>query len=469
MPHKKSAKASSELRAPVLKSAEHIHFVGIGGIGMSALALLLKQQGKEVSGSDQMDSELLNSLRKADIQVFIGHDANHAQGANLVVYSSAVKRDNPERVYAESHQIAEIRRAELLGQIADTYENTIAIAGTHGKTTTTGMCGQILTAAGLDPSILVGGILPDLNSNLRLGKHHHIVVEADEYDRSFLALNPTQIIVTTLEADHLDIYKDLQDVRDTFLKFISKLDASGLLVLQGDDPELLLLARRSSHPVISYGLTSTPDYRAIHIQSNTFTSRFSVVKHNAILGEILLNMPGNHNVMNALAACALSDQMGIEFEHIKAGLESFQGVERRFQLKGSRNGVQFIDDYAHHPSELEATLSAARSGWKDSRIIAVFQPHLYSRTRDFAREFAAALEMADIAILTDIYPARERPIPGITAELILESGNNKIQLISTMEEVHNYLRPKLQTNDLVITMGAGDIWKLHALFLDGDA
>ena len=453
----------------MLKSAKHIHFVGIGGIGMSALALLLKQQGKQVSGSDQLDSELLNSLRKADIQVYIGHAASHAHDADLVVYSSAVKPENPERAYAESHHIPEIRRAELLGQIAEAYDYTVAIAGTHGKTTTTGMCGQILIAAGLDPSILVGGILPDLKSNLRLGKQNHIVVEADEYDRSFLALKPTQIIVTTLEADHLDIYKDLQDVRDTFLQFISKLDDSGLLVLQGDDPELLQLANRSPHPVISYGLTNMPDYQAIDIEVNNFTSKFTVVKQGKKLGNIILNMPGDHNVMNALGACTLADQMGIDFKYIKAGLESFHGVERRFQLKGSRNGVQFIDDYAHHPSELEATLLAARSGWSGSRIIAIFQPHLYSRTRDFAQEFATALEMADIAILTDIYPARELPIPGVTSEMILEFGSGKIQLLSGIAEVYKFLSPQLERNDLVITMGAGDIWKLHGLFLEGEA
>ena len=452
----------------MLKSAKHIHFIGIGGIGMSALALLLKQQGKQVSGSDQMDSELLNSLRNADIHVSIGHAANHALGADLVVYSSAVKPENPERAYAETHDIPEIRRAELLGQIAEAYDNTVAIAGTHGKTTTTGMCGQILIEAGLDPSILVGGILPNLKSNLRLGKQNHIVVEADEYDRSFLALKPTQIIVTTLEADHLDIYKDLQDVRDTFLQFISKLDDAGLLVLQGDDPELLQLANRSPHPVISYGLTNMPDYRAIDIEVNSFTSKFTVVKQGKMLGDITLNMPGDHNVMNALGACTLTDQMGIDFKDIKAGLESFRGVERRFQLKGTKNGVQFIDDYAHHPSELEATLLAARSGWSDTRIIAVFQPHLYSRTRDFASEFAAAMELADIAIITDIYPARELPIPGVTSKLILESASEKIQLLSSIEDVYAFLSPQLQRNDLLITMGAGDIWKLHRLFLDGD-
>ena len=433
---------------------------------MSALALLLKQQGKQVSGSDQMDSELLNSLRRADIQIHIGHAASHAEGADLVVYSSAVKPDNPERAYAESQGIPEIRRAELLGQIAEAYENTLAIAGTHGKTTTTGMCGQILIAADMDPSILVGGILPDLKSNLRLGKQNHIVVEADEYDRSFLALKPSHIIVTTLEADHLDIYKDLQDVRDTFLQFITQLDDGGLLVLQGDDAELLQLANRSPHPVISYGLTNLPDYRAIDIEISTFTSRFTVVKQGKKLGDIHLNMPGNHNVMNALGACALTHQMGIAFKDIKAGLESFHGVERRFQLKGSKNGVQFVDDYAHHPSELKATLLAARSGWSHARIIAVFQPHLYSRTRDFAQEFAAALQIADIALLTDIYPARELPIPGVTSELIMAAGNDKIQFLPTIEDVYAFLSPKLQSDDLVITMGAGDIWKLHGLFLE---
>ncbi len=449
----------------MLKSAKHVHFVGIGGIGMSALALLLKQQGKAISGSDQMDSALLDSLRAADIQVHIGHAASHAASADLVVYSSAVKPDNPERAFAESHQIPEIRRAELLGQISMAYKNTIGVSGTHGKTTTTGMCGQILISAGMDPSILVGGILPNLNSNLRLGALDNIVVEADEYDRSFLALSPTQIIVTTLEADHLDIYKDIQDVRDTFLQFISKLDDNGILVIQGDDQELRDLAQRSPHAVISYGLTEQVDYRATNIDINAFQSRFSVVKNGSPLGEITLNMPGEHNVLNALGACAVSTEMGVDFQHVKAGLEAFTGVYRRFQLQGSQNGVQFIDDYAHHPSELEATLSAARSGWPESRIIAVFQPHLYSRTRDFAQDFARALSTADIAILTDIYPARELPIPGVTSELILKHGDDKIQLVATIDDVHEMLAPQLQDGDLLVTMGAGDIWKLHGMFL----
>ncbi len=451
----------------MFKTAKHIHFVGIGGIGMSALALLLQQQGKTVSGTDQMDSSLLDTLRSADIDIHIGHAAEHAEKADLLVYSSAVKPDNPERAYAESHHIPEIRRAELLGQIAAAYSHTIAVAGTHGKTTTTGLCGQILIAADLDPSILVGGILPNLNSNLRLGTHDHIVVEADEYDRSFLALSPDRVIVTSLEADHLDIYKDLQDVRDTFLQFISQMQENGILVLQGDDAELLRLAELSPHPVISYGLSDGSDYRAVNLQMDAFSSHFTVTGNGLDLGNIILNMPGKHNVMNALAAFALTHQMGIDIQHIKAGLEAFRGVERRFQLRGTLNGVHFIDDYAHHPSELEATLNAAHSGWPKSRIIAVFQPHLYSRTRDFAAEFAQALQLADIALLTDIYPARELPIPGVSSKLILEAGNNDLTLLPSMADVHAYLKPQLRDGDLLITMGAGDIWKLHDLFLEG--
>mgnify|MGYP002725682406 CR=1 FL=1 len=435
---------------------------------MSALALLLKQQGKTVSGSDQIDSVLLDSMRAAGIEVYIGHSADQAARADLVVYSSAVQPDNPERMYAEQNNIPEIRRAELLGQIAEKYKHTLAIAGTHGKTTTTGMCGQILIAADLDPGILVGGILPNLNSNLRLGSESHIVVEADEYDRSFLALSPDRILVTTLEADHLDIYKDLQDVRDTFLKFISKLDENGILVMQGDDTELINLAKLSPNPVVSYGLSELPQYRATNLRMDAFTSHFTVQNHSETLGEVQLNMPGKHNVMNALGACALCHEMGIEFDLIKTGLESFRGVERRFQLKGTQQGVQFIDDYAHHPSELEATLDAASRGWPESRIIAVFQPHLYSRTRDFAEAFAKALERADIAILTDIYPARELPIPGVSSELIMEAAHNSLIHLSTIEDVHAYLSPILASGDLLITMGAGDIWKLHDCFLDGD-
>jgi len=451
----------------VLSTIQHTHFVGIGGIGMSALALLLKQQGKIVSGSDQMDSSLLDTLRAAQIQVFIGHAAEQAAAADLLVYSSAVKPDNPERAYAESHGIPEIRRAELLGQIAANYQHCLAIAGTHGKTTTTGLCGQILIEAKLDPSILVGGVLPNLNSNLRLGSQTHIVVEADEYDRSFLALKPDRIIVTALEADHLDIYKDLQDVRDTFLKFISKLDDSGILVMQGDDDELLDLAKRSPHPIISYGTSTAVDYRAVDLKLDAFSSHFKILHKGQELGTVMINMPGTHNVMNALAAGAMAHEMGLDFKYIKNGLAAFLGVDRRFQLRGELNGVRFIDDYAHHPSELDATIDAARSGWPNSRIIAVFQPHLYSRTRDFAAEFAQALDVADIAILTDIYPARELPIPGVSSELIQSASRGALRLLPLLTDVYTYLQPLLRAGDLLITMGAGDIWKLHEMFLGG--
>lgn len=448
----------------MLDSAHNVHFVGIGGIGMSALALLLKQQGKVISGSDQMDSALLDTLRNAGIRVQLGHTAKNAQDADLLVFSSAVKPDNPERLYAEQHGIPEIRRAELLGEIAMVYQKTIAVAGTHGKTTTTGLCGQILVQAGLDPGILVGGILPDLNSNLRLGGQNYLVIEADEYDRSLLALQPDAIIVTTLEVDHLDIYEGIQDLRDTFFEFISKLKQDATLVIQGDDDELVSLAERSTVPATSYGLSEQVDYRATELRMNSFTSHFKVVKQGFTLGEIILNMPGRHNVMNALGACALTHRMGVEFDSIKAGLESFQGVERRFQKKALINGTLFIDDYAHHPSEVSAALEAARSGWPSARIIAVFQPHLYSRTRDFALEFAQALQLADLAIVTDIYPARELPIPGVSSDLIVTSAEN-ILLKPSLEEVYAFVSPILRSGDLLITLGAGDVWKLHELFM----
>ena len=449
------------------ENKQHTHFVGIGGIGMSALALLLKRQGHHVSGTDRMDSALLDTLRDAGIQVTIGHSAKAVEGADVLVYSSAIKADNPERQFAQEHGIVQIRRAEMLGQIASAYTHTLAVAGTHGKTTTTGMLGQILVAAGLDPSILVGGILPTLNSNLRLGAHEHIVLEADEYDRSFLALSPDHILITTLEADHLDIYRDIQDVRDTFLQFISKLDGDGTLVMSGDDPELQALAERCSIPVISYGTGTGVDFRADDIRIETFFSEFTILEDEKPLGRIRLQMPGLHNVMNALGSATLALKMGIKFSSIQEGLEAFRGVERRFEQKGQRDGILFIDDYAHHPSELAATLNAARRGWSNSRIIAVFQPHLYSRTRDFAVEFAQALELADLGIVTDIYPAREKPIPGVNAKLITDASQ-KLLLIPTMKEVHDYLKDSLQANDLLITMGAGDIWQLHGLFLEGD-
>jgi len=447
---------------------KHTHFVGIGGIGVSALALLLKQQGQQVSGTDRMDSTLLDTLRKAGITITIGHEASAVAGADELVYSSAIREDNPEREYAARHEIPQIRRAEMLGQIASAYSHTVAIAGTHGKTTTTGMCGQILVEAGMDPSILVGGILPNMNSNLRLGAQGTIVLEADEYDRSFLALSPDRILVTTLEADHLDIYSDLQDVRDTFLQFISKLDDSGILVMAGDENELQLLAERSPVPTIFYGLHEGNHYRAVDVRADQFTSVFSIQRGQKTLGEIRLTMPGTHNIMNALGAAALSSEMGVPFAAIKRGLESFKGVERRFEQKGVQNGVLFIDDYAHHPSEVEATLEGARSGWPNSRIIAVFQPHLYSRTKDFAPEFARSLELADLAIVTDIYPAREKPIPGVNSELIT-GASDKVRLIPTMTEVVDFLKSEFKQGDLLITLGAGDIWQLHELILGDES
>ena len=448
------------------KAVQHIHFVGIGGIGVSALALLLKQQGKHVSGTDRTDSTLLNSLREAGISVTIGHDASAVVGADLLVYSSAIKEDNPERQYAFENNITQIRRAEMLGEIASAYKHSLAIAGTHGKTTTTGMCGQILIEAGIDPSMFVGGILPNMNSNLRLGQLDTIVLEADEYDRSFLALSPDRILVTTLEADHLDIYADLQDVRDTFFEFISKLDDDGILVMAGDEKELQLLAERSKLPVTFYGFSEGCHYRAASLRADQFSSQFSIARNGKLLGEIDLHMPGAHNVLNALGAAALCSEMGVDFSSIKLGLEAFRGVERRFEKKGTFNGVLFIDDYAHHPSEVSATLNAARKGWPGSRVVAVFQPHLYSRTRDFAEDFAKAMELADISIVTDIYPAREKPIPGVSSELIANAGSN-ILLIPTMDEVHDYLVNEIHEGDLIITLGAGDIWQLHDLFLGG--
>jgi len=282
--------------------------------------------------------------------------------------------------------------------------------------------------------------------------------------KTFLALKPTGIIVTSLEADHLDIYKDLQDVRDTFLKFISKLKRDETLVLQGDDTELIDLARLSPLKAITYGLNENLDYQAVDLRLDSFNSSFTIMNQANMLGEITLNMPGKHNVLNALGACALCRELGIAFESIKKGLESFRGVERRFEQRALKDGVLYIDDYAHHPSELIATLAAARSGWSNSRIIAVFQPHLYSRTRDFAPEFAQALELADISIVTDIYPAREAAIPGVSSDLIVNSSN-KIQLLHGIQDVYSFLQPQLKQNDLLITLGAGDIWKLHNLFL----
>lgn len=448
-------------------AVRHVHFVGIGGIGMSGLAEILLQQGFCVSGSDLVASENTEYLERKGARIFYGHDAAHIEGADVVVYSSAVNpAENPETRAAQERGIPVLRRAEMLAEIAR-LKYCLAIAGTHGKTTTTSLCGLMLIRAGMDPTVIVGGRLRGLGgSNARLGQGEWIVVEADEYDRSFLCLLPTIAVITNVEEEHLDIYADRQQVLDAFVHFANNVPFYGMVALCIDDPGVKEVLPRLSRKVRTYGLSPQSDVRARRIRLHERSSQFEVYADGELLGELRLSVPGMHNVRNALAAVLVGMQLQIPFDTIRAALEEFTGVYRRFEIVGERGGVLFVDDYAHHPTEVRATLQAARQGW-DRRIVCVFQPHTYTRTRDFADEFGKAFDEADVLIVTDVYPAREQPIPGVDGELIARaarrSGHRQVYYAPTLEQVAELLPTLLRPGDMLLTLGAGNVGKLHAL------
>ncbi len=448
-------------------AVRHIHFVGIGGIGMSGLAEILLQQGFHVSGSDLVASENTEYLANKGARIFYGHDAAHIEGAEVVVYSSAVNPDNnPETRAAAERGIPVLRRAEMLAEVAR-LKYCLAIAGTHGKTTTTSLCGLVLIRAGMDPTVIVGGRLRGLGgSNARLGRGDWIVVEADEYDRSFLCLLPTIAVVTSIEEEHLDVYRDRSDILDAFARFANNVPFYGLVVACIDDDGVKELLPRLSRKVRTYGLSPQSDVRGRRVRLAERSASFEVFADGEYLGEVTLRVPGVHNVRNALAAIAVGRELGIPFETVREALEEFTGVYRRFEILGHRDGVLFVDDYAHHPTEVRATLQAARQGW-DRRIVCVFQPHTYTRTRDFAADFGKAFEEADVLIVTDIYPAREQPIPGVSGELIAQaarrSGHRAVYYAPTLEEAAELVASLLQPGDMLVTVGAGNVYKLHAL------
>ncbi|MFT5369904.1 MAG: UDP-N-acetylmuramate--alanine ligase [Candidatus Latescibacterota bacterium] len=440
-----------------IKTGTRVHFVGIGGVGMSALAELLHQRGCRISGSDRQASPLTDRLKTLGVSVQIGHSANHIQGADVLIYTSAADPKNPERYAATQQGMPQVRRAELLGYLTREHP-TICIAGTHGKTTTTAMVGAILEAGGLDPTILVGGIVQGLENNLKIGTGKYWVVEADEYDRTFLALNPTIAVVTTLEADHLDCYKDINDIRTAFEQFINSLPPSGCAVLCHDEPEICTLNLNTQFSRITYGQNEGSQLRFDHIVPSGFGSAFTLFDNQKQIDTVTLQVPGEHNVRNALAAIGVGRFLNIDWHHIKTGIESFRGVHRRFDVLGTLNNITVVDDYAHHPTEIRATLQAARQGWS-GRIVAAFQPHLYTRTRDFGDAFAKELQAADQIYLTDIYPAREEPISGIDGAFITNKIPNA-NYAPTLEALKDALIQNLQPGDLLVVMGAGDIEKV---------
>jgi UDP-N-acetylmuramate--alanine ligase len=454
----------------MFSSIKKIHFVGIGGIGMSGIAEILLDQGFKISGSDRSTGEVTDRLQMLGAEIFEGHKpGNIGPDVDALVYSSAIGHDNPELVEAQKRKIPIIRRAEMLAEVMR-LKYGIGIAGTHGKTTTTSMVSLILMEGGLDPTVVVGGKLSGLGgTNARLGHGEFIVVEADEYDRSFLSITPTIAVLTTLETDHLDCYRDLEDIKGAFIQFANKVPFYGFIVLCLDEPALQdIMPRLNRKKTVTYGINPQADVQALDLRFKDNTSTFTVLKDKRELGQVTLQIPGRHNVQNALAAIAVGLEVGVPFERAKEGIEKFAGVYRRWEKKGEVNGISVYDDYAHHPTECRATLAGVKAGWR-RRVVCVFQPHLYSRTRDFYEEFAKSFLLSDLLVVTDVYPAREEPIQGITGELITnaakEYGHKEVYYLADKKGVPALLGKITKKDDIVITMGAGDIWKYGEEFL----
>jgi UDP-N-acetylmuramate--alanine ligase len=450
-----------------LGRTRRIHFVGIGGIGMSGIAEVLLNLGFQVTGSDRQLSPITDHLRNLGAEIHEGHDGVYVSEADVVVFSSAVPRDNVEVSAAQEKKIPVIRRAEMLGELMRVRQG-IAIGGTHGKTTTTSMTGQVLQEAGLDPTLIVGGKLRSLKTNARLGEGQFLVVEADEFDRSFLQLTPFLAVITNIETDHLDCYQNLDEIKHAFITFANQVPFYGSVILCLDDRALQDIMPLLKRRMMTYGLTPQAQIRAANPQFHENHSTYTAWFGENPLGEITLQLPGIHNVRNSLAALTVGLELEIPFQDIKSGLESFTGVHRRFEIKARLNQLLVVDDYAHHPTEIQATLKAARQGWH-RRIVAVFQPHLYTRTRDFYHDFGQSFFDADVLIITDIYPARENPIEGVTGLLIANEarslGHRNVNYIADKDDVPEFLRDIVCDEDMVITLGAGDIWKTGEQFI----
>jgi UDP-N-acetylmuramate--alanine ligase len=452
------------LRGIVFKRIKHVHLVGIGGIGMSGIAEVLLNLGYKVSGSDIRSTTITEHLASLGGNIFCRHAAENVEGAHVVVTSAAVNSQNPEIVEANRRKIPVIPRAEMLAELAR-LKYSIAIAGTHGKTTTTSMIATILDRAGFDPTIVVGGLLNTIGSNARLGKGNFIVLEADESDRSFLLLSPTLAVVTNIEPDHLDNYKDLEDIQAAFLTFVNKVPFYGAAILCLDEPAVQSLIPKIKRRMITYGTAAQADVCVSDITVDGLKSSFTVRFNGGSTQRIRLNVPGIHNVLNATAAFAAARDMDMEPEVIAGGLESFQGVERRFQIK-SRDGITVIDDYAHHPTEIRATLAAAKAG-NFRRLFVVFQPHRYTRTFHLFDDFARAFNLADVVLMLDIYPAGEAPIAGVNAPALIEKiksfGHKNAIHAPTFEMIESYIVANAKDGDAVITMGAGNVTRLSEI------
>jgi len=440
-----------------------IHFVGIGGIGMSGIAEVLLNLGYRISGSDVKASAVTRRLESLGIRIGIGHAADHVSDADVVVYSSAVRPDNPEVVIARAQKIPVISRAEMLAELMR-LKYSIAVAGAHGKTTTTSLVATLLAQAGFDPTIVVGGRLLAMGTNAKLGRGDHLVAEADESDGSFLQLYPTLAVITNIDAEHLDYYANLDAICDAFVQFANKVPFYGAAIVCLDDPVVQSVLPRLHKRVLTYGMAeNAPSGCQVTgriFERSTEGTRFEVAVGGASRGEVRLRMPGDHNVLNALAAITVGCELDIPFRTMAEALEEFLGVARRFEIRAVEHDVVFVDDYGHHPTEISATLRAAKRN-HGRRLVVVFQPHRYSRTKLLLNEFGHAFSDADVLFLADIYPASEDPIPGIDSSLlartIREHGNRNVEYVHDKEQLTDAVASSIQAGDLVLTLGAGDV------------
>jgi len=447
----------------MLKNIQHIHFVGIGGSGMSGIAEVLINLGYKVSGSDLKQTEVTQRLASLGGKIFIGHKPEQVGNAHVVVTSSAVLPDNPEVVQAKRLKIPVIPRAEMLAELMR-LKYAVTIAGTHGKTVTTSLVSMVLAEGGLDPTVVIGGRLKNIGSSAKLGKGEFIVAEADESDGSFLKLTPTIALLTNIDDDHLDYYKTLDNIKSTFVQFVNKVPFYGSIILCGEDENIKSIIPRITRKYYTYGRGKNYDFYAENIVYEEMHTEFDLCFSGKNLGRLKLHFPGAHNVLNSLGAAAVGIELGVGFEKIRKAFLDFTGVSRRLEVKARKKDIVFIDDYGHHPTEIRVTLETIKSIWPERRLLVIFQPHRYTRTRDLAKKFGPSFNSVSRIWLTDIYSAGEKPIPGISSSLILESfpaeKRETVTLISDREAIIKEVVKSLRPQDVLVTLGAGDVYKI---------
>lgn len=450
------------------KRIKKLHFIGIGGTGMCGIAEVLHNLGYTITGSDLKQTEVTDYLSKLGMKINYDHIPENIQGADVVVYSSAVTRDNPELIKANELKIAAISRAEMLAELMR-MKFSVAVAGTHGKTTTTSLVGHIFSNVGLDPTVIVGGRVLGVGTNAYVGKGDYIVIEADEFDRSLLRFYPTVAIITSIEPEHMECYEDFDDLKNCFVEFACRVPFYGSIIYCLDDPNLQQVRARFTRPSLSYGFSRHADLYATDLVPSIEGTEFTCRSNGNVLGKVFVPLLGKHNVLNALAALTAALDLEVPFEKAAEAIKTFPGVGRRLELAGQVDGIRVYDDYAHHPTEIKATLEGIRHSFQ-GKITAVFQPHLYSRTKNFINEFGTAFFDSDTLVVTEIYPAREKPIEGVTGKVVAEaaqrSGHKKVEFIANKDDIPSYLKANLKSGDIVVVFGAGDIYRQTPRIID---